>query len=96
MKGSDFKTRREYWKALMKEQEGSGLTQAEFCKAKGISKSGFYNWRSSIKKQKDLVRVEVVDDVAEPMRIVFGSGVALHFAQTPEPEWIIELMKLVS
>jgi hypothetical protein len=35
-------------------------------------------------------------EAREPMRIVFQNGVALHFSERLEPEWIMELMRLVS
>ena len=98
MREANLQTGKDFWKALIKEQERSGLSQAEFCTTKGLSRASFYNWRSVLKKekQKDLVRVEVLDGKPEPMRIVFAGGVVLHFSQTPAPEWIMELMRLVS
>lgn len=36
----------EKWYSLLKEWESSGLTQEEFCKAKGVSISRFSHWRT--------------------------------------------------
>lgn len=99
MKETNFSTKREYWKHLIAEQERSGLTQSEFCGARKIAVGSFSSWKTKFNREKtkpsDLVRIEVEKPI-EPMRIVFPGGAALHFAQTPSPEWIIELMKLVS
>ena len=99
MKEANFSSRREYWKQLIGEQSRSGLTQAEFCRDRGVSVGTFSSWKAQLKKEcksnaGGLVRVEV--GRPEPMRIVFPGGAALHFAETPSPEWITELMKLVS
>lgn len=99
MKEAKFSSRREYWKSLIEEQKRSGLSQAEFCAKRGLSRSSFYNWSSTLKRDDErsaLVPViEVGNPIVEPMRIVFQNGVALHFAQKPEPEWIMEILRLV-
>jgi hypothetical protein len=103
VKEANFSTRQEYWKTLIEEQKSSGLSQAQFCKERGLSKSSFYNWSSILKRGGNKRRRNFVPVVAaspsprpEPMKVVFQSGVALHFAELPDPEWIVELMRLVA
>ena len=36
---------REEWERVVQEQEGSGVTVAEFCKREDVGKSGFYYWK---------------------------------------------------
>lgn len=98
MKESSFSSGQKYWDAKIAEQRSSGLSQAEFCRSRGISVTAFYSWLSKSKKlrpRKDLVRLEVSEN-SEPLRVVFQNGVALHFSKTPDPEWLMLLMKLVS
>ena len=44
---------REEWLALFAEQEGSGLSQREFCEAKGIYNTTFASTKTKIKKEKE-------------------------------------------
>jgi hypothetical protein len=61
----------EEWKVLFEEQESSGLSQAEFCKVRGIS-HGTFHWRK--KKQKaDLRRGG--DFIELPTTAVSAAGI---------------------
>ncbi len=43
------KLKEDYWQALIKECEGSGLTQNDFCRQKGIPAAQFkYRWRKEM------------------------------------------------
>lgn len=37
MKKTNFSTRRDFWRAMIKEQKASGLTASRFCQRKGLS-----------------------------------------------------------
>lgn len=99
MKETSFSKRQQYWQSIRSEQRASGLNVMEFCQQRGIPASSFYSGTSrlkeSSKKEAQFIRVEETKS-AEPMRVVFASGVAFHFSETPAPEWLVELMKLVS
>jgi transposase-like protein len=43
--------RSEYWRALIVEQEQSGLPVARFCKERGMSEQSFYVWRKRLRKE---------------------------------------------
>ena len=102
MKETNFSEQQKRWQALIEDQRSSGMTRAEFCKRRGVSVSSFYSWAARFKKkgnekkiENNFIRVEESLN-EEPMRITFQSGVSLHFTQTPDPEWITLLVKLVS
>lgn len=103
MNKDNFLSRQDFWKALIAEQKKSGLSQAQFCKARGVALSSFCSWLAKLNKlpksqAKDFARVELVTDTSkkEPMRIVFQSGATLYFAERPEAEFLAELVRLVS
>jgi transposase-like protein len=51
------------WRALISEQERSGLSVREFADVHGVTPSTLYWWRSKLKRrQPDLVPVAVVAD----------------------------------
>lgn len=101
-----FKSRRTQWRQVLKDQEASGLKVAEFCRERGIPTTTFYRWSRELghprRERKAEQLFSAVDVVAakasppEPLRVIFQSGVALHFTDCPEPEWLTELMRLVS
>ena len=83
------KTTEAKWRALIAEQERSGLTVRAFAEGKGITPPTMYWWRSRLGRcaPVDLVPVEVVehDIVVDSARAVgadfevrLGSGVALR------------------
>lgn len=83
------KTTEAKWRALIAEQERSGLTVRAFAEGKGITPTTMYWWRSRLGRcaPVDLVPVEVVehDIVVDSARAVgadfevrLGSGVALR------------------
>lgn len=102
MKEANFSEQQKKQKALIEEQRASGLSQVEFCKRRGIAVGTFYGWVASLKKKEKRPKLEnhfirIADNsVKEPVRVEFQSGVSLHFAQAPDPEWFHLLMKLVS
>lgn len=49
MKASNRGKRREYWQAMIKQQEQSGLTVQAFCAEQGITEGSFYNWRKQLR-----------------------------------------------
>lgn len=60
--------RAKHWRALMREQKRSGLTQAEFCRQRQINPGTFAWWRRKLR----------VDSGAEP-----ASVAVVHAATTP-------------
>ena len=100
MKEASFSKRQEFWTTIIAEQRASGFSQAKFCESRGISKSSFYNWSSILKKKNkaSFASVQVTKQERRDLRfrLVFASGIALHFVEKPDPAWIVELMRLVS
>ena len=45
--------RAEYWRGVIREQEGSGLSIAAFCRQRGVGQASFYNWRAKLRQQAD-------------------------------------------
>ena len=43
--------RTEHWRGLVRAWEGSGLTQVDFCRRKGVSVHTFRSWRYSLRLQ---------------------------------------------
>jgi hypothetical protein len=37
--------KRRYWRAVVRRQEGSGLSVAAFCRSEGVSEASFYAWK---------------------------------------------------
>jgi hypothetical protein len=97
------KTTEAKWRALIAEQERSGLTVRAFAEGRGITPTTMYWWRSRLGRRApaDLVPVEVVehDIVVDSPRAVgadfevrLGSGVALR---VPTGFDEVELRRLV-
>jgi transposase-like protein len=66
------KTTESKWRALIAEQERSGLTAKEFAERRGITATTLYWWRCRLRRRRhptELVPVEVVerDIVANPL-----------------------------
>jgi hypothetical protein len=57
----------EYWRALIGEQEQSGLSVARFCKERGISEQSFYVWRKRLRRE-DPVRFALVETGLRPQQ----------------------------
>jgi transposase-like protein len=58
------KTTESKWRALIAEQERSGMTAKEFAASRGITPTTLYWWRSQLGRRRqttDLVPVEVVE-----------------------------------
>jgi transposase-like protein len=43
-----------HWQNLINEWTNSGLSQAAFCRTRGIAHSNFFNWRKRLSQQKSL------------------------------------------
>jgi len=42
--------KRRYWRAVVRRQEGSGLSVAAFCRLEGVSEASFYVWKRRLKE----------------------------------------------
>ena len=43
------RSRREYWREVISQQERSGLTVHAFCSQQGLTEASFYNWRKQLR-----------------------------------------------
>ena len=41
----------ERWRGLLRQQAGSGLSVAEFCRRQGVSPPSFYQWRKRLRAE---------------------------------------------
>ena len=41
--------KRRYWRAVVRRQEGSGLSVSAFCRSEGVSEASFYAWKRRLK-----------------------------------------------
>ena len=61
---------KEQWQALISEQQDGSLTQAEFCRTKGLSLATFSNWKRKLsgnpkpinQEQPDFIELPVVSE----------------------------------
>ena len=44
--------RSRYWRGVIADWEASGMTQAGFCRSRGLSTASFYYWKSRFKQEK--------------------------------------------
>lgn len=44
--------RSRYWRGVIADWEASGMTQAEFCRSRGLSAASFYYWKSRFKQDQ--------------------------------------------
>lgn len=80
------KTTESKWRALIGEQEASGLTVREFAEARGVAPSTLFWWRSKLRRghradDAQLVPVEVVDAAADQstaIELVIHDGILLR------------------
>lgn len=62
-----MKLQKDYWRKLIKEYEGSGLSQADFCNEKGIAVAQFkYRWRQEMESNGKKERIESKRLIAAP------------------------------
>ena len=45
--------REEYWRGVIREQEGSGLSASAFCREKNLSAGSFFTWRRRLADRTD-------------------------------------------
>ena len=61
------KLKADYWQALIKECEASGLTHSDFCRQKGIPVAKFkYRWRTEMELNSTKERIESKRMMAVP------------------------------
>jgi hypothetical protein len=61
------KLQKDYWRKLIKEYEGSGLSQNDFCSEKGIPIAQFkYRWRHEMESNGKKERIESKRLIAAP------------------------------
>ena len=51
----------QFWRLLLREQPGSGMSVKAFCRQRGVSVPSFYAWRRKF-QQRDLRKDQQVDD----------------------------------
>ena len=107
MKETSFSKRQNYWRTIIAEQERSGLSIKDFCKARGLASSTFASWSRQLreptvisKPEKAFAKVVDPEDVGVasrvPLKIEFKNGTCIHLAVTPEAEWLAEILKLIA
>lgn len=80
------KTTESKWRALIKEQDASGLTVREFAATRGVAPSTMFWWRCKLRRRRpadetQLVPVEVVQAATDPavaIELVIRDGIVLR------------------
>jgi len=89
--------RAEDWKKIIEEWSASGERQRDYCAARGIGVSSFYQWRARLKKEKTkklggdafVAMGPVAWSVGSPTAVLrFPDGVKIELSRMPDPEWI--------
>lgn len=88
------------WKALIEQQEQSGLSAAAFCREQGVLAKSFYRWRSRLQEDTDSAFVRVVPQTgiqhSLTSRILLEHGSSRVMLEACDPHWIAELLKALS
>lgn len=92
---------RQQWLALFKQQQQSGLSAAEFCKAQSIHLQTFYARRSDIRQQSEHHFIKVEREVTtEVVQSSGGPILTLEYGQSrlslpvqTTPKWLASLLK---
>lgn len=90
----------QFWKRHINEQQSSGLTQAEYCRAHGLKKSTFSAQKSILSKSDLLENPPSVEssflalsDINEnSISIKLSSGAIVQFDSLPAPSWVARLI----
>jgi|GEM_PF-990684 len=61
----------EFWRLVLSEFSGSGLSVREFCQQEGLSEPSFYSWRKKIAQQDGELQADFPELV--PVRVVPGA-----------------------
>ena len=107
MKETSFSKRQNYWRTIIAEQKGSGLSIKDFCKVRGLASSTFASWSKQLREPEATSKPEqafakVIDPkevgvaARVPLKIEFKNGTCLHLAVTPEAEWLASILKLIA
>jgi len=82
-----MKDRRAYWGRLVTEQEASGKSVREFCRARQVNEHSFYTWRRRLSEPPEPVRFALVETgagsgtgVGTPIELVLTNGERLRIA----------------
>jgi transposase-like protein len=84
------KTKREYWRKLIAEQEASGQKARAFCRERGIGEHSFYQWRKRL-GENPTVRFAVLEtktQIAETpatLELVLNGGERLRIGAGVDP-----------
>lgn len=74
-----------WYRALLRDQERSGLSVLEFARRRGMPASNLYWWRKRLRKQEEatggLVAVRVIEDPVGPARCEQGFELSLKDGQ---------------
>lgn len=94
-----------YWRELVREHAESGLTQAAFCAARGVSRKSLQRWRSKLRKHDEAALLPaVVEVVVEPtpvppkplpvrdLELLVGGDCSLFFAPGTAPDYVADLV----
>jgi|SRR6185312_7257210 len=70
---------RAYWRELIAEQAGSGQTVAEFCRTRGVPRTGLFAWRRKLEMERRPGAARAFVEVKLPpaaavMTIELGNG----------------------
>jgi len=72
--------RSDYWREQIAQQESSGLSVPQFCKARGIIEQSFYVWRKRL-REEGAVRFAVVETRPAQQRAAGEAGLELVLAR---------------
>ena len=101
MLNDEQKSRHEKWQVIIKEQEASGLSQAQFCKERNISSATLGYYRSVLKPKKPQVGsftpVAIKQaPVSKDIRITLPNGFQCVFpsdlSTSQIKEWVMVLL----
>lgn len=62
------------WRAMVRRQQGSGLSVAAFCRQTGVPQASFYAWRRKVQEQASFAEVRVVREVRTRARVSATAG----------------------
>ena len=96
-----------YWQSLIEEQSQSGLSVLEFCRAREVAATSFYQWRAKLQNESGpsaarLVPVKLINPAEQPkpavkscIQLLLPSGVALTVTGAVGEEDLVKLLRAI-